>query len=330
MILKKFSLMNPDEEDRIEHLQQTLFRPHSWQEAKNTAQNLLQKMAKKKTDHTADERAMLIRLKNLLKSNSVFGDFTVEQYLKDILGPDTPSRRIAVARLMKDTNKGISGIDDLITFPFADGSKPTERLAKLRLVEDHGLNPTKFELLVDVGDNRLMLDEKGRRLARAGELDTKASVRSVDAQSILNNAVIIWCMKYKGGTAAVGGSGQKDQGTTEGAHIAALIETWYAQGQPLTYLNKPVFFANLVYGAQFNDHKRIVENEMTFKRDRDCYRCFNISLDRVKNVIDYFDKKSLKETTALSDIYDKYAYDINFTGNPKPADRQRLMEWITN
>jgi len=318
--------MNPDEVDSIEHLQQTVFRPNSFQQAKITAKNLLSSLVNGgKIDK--EEKAMQIRLNNLLKSNAVFNGFTEAEYLEDCLKEDTPSRRIAIARLMKDTNKGISDIDDQIKFTFEDGSKPTEKLAKLRLVEEFNLDRSKFVLLLDAGDDRLIIDEKGRQLIRAGDLKNKSKVRSIDAISELKGAVIIWCMKYKGGTAAVGGSGQKDQGTTEGAHMAKLIEDWHNSGGALEYKGKPVFFANLVYGGQFNDHKRIVENEMTFKSDRDCYRSFNISLDQVKNVIDYFDKSKLNLDSCLKDLYNKYAYDIEYTGKPKEEEKARLLEW---
>jgi hypothetical protein len=328
MKLTKFSLMNPDEVDAIEQLQQTLFRPNSFNQAKATAKKLLSCL-KNKTKLGKEENAMQIRLVNLLRSSAVFNGYTEEQYLEDLFVDDSPSRRIAIARLMKDTNKGISDINDLISFPFTDGSKPTEKLAKLRLVKDFGMKSSQFMLLLDAGPDRLMLDEKGKRLALAGDLDAKAKVRSVDAISDLKNAVIIWCMKYKGGTAAVGGSGQKDQGTTEGAHIAKVIEDWYDSGSPLIYNGKPVFFANLVYGGQFNDHKRIVENEMTFKSDRECHRSFNISLDRVKDVIDFFDNKDCQVDSALEMLYNKYAYNIEYTGNAKPAEKARLLEWTT-
>lgn len=318
--------MNPDEVDSIEYLQQTVFRPNSFKQAKETARNLLDSLTNG-GKIGKEEKAMQIRLSNLIKSNAEFNGYSEEEYLADCIGDDSPARRIAVARLMKDTNKGISDIDDQIKFPFDDGSKPTEKLAKLRLVNEFGLDPRKFMLLLDAGDDRLVIDESERRLIDAGSLKKKSKVRSIDAISELKNAVIIWCMKYKGGTAAVGGSGQKDQGTTEGGHMAKLIEDWYANGAPLVYKGKPVFFANLVYGGQFNDHKRIVENEMTFKSDRNCHRSFNISLDCVKSVIDYFDNGTINLDNSLEDLYNKYAYDIEYTGNPKEDEKARLLEW---
>jgi hypothetical protein len=187
-----------------------------------------------------------------------------------------------------------------------------------------------FMLLPDAGPNRLLLDEKGKKLAIAKDLNAKSKVRSIDAISDLKNVVIIWCMKYKGGTAAVGGSGQKDQGTTEGAHMAELVERLYAEGNALMYNDKPVFFANLVYGGQFNDPKRIFENEMSFKSDKDCLRSFNISLDAVKNVMDSLNKPKIDLDKAVEMLYNKYGYDIEYTGKVKPQEQLRLNKWITN
>jgi hypothetical protein len=328
MLFKKFSLMNPNEVDRIEQLQQTVFRPNSFNQAKETAKSLLSSLKKGNKKFKGEEAKMYIRLSNLLKGNAVFNGYTEQEYLTDVLGEDTPSRRIAIARLMKDTNKGISDINDQIEFGFTDGSKPTEKLAKQQLVENFGVSSEKFLLLPDAGPDRLMVDEKGQRLTLAGELKAKAKVRSIDAVSELNHAVIIWCMKYKGGTAAVGGSGQKDQGTTEGAHMAKLIEDMYNAGKPLEYKGKPVFFANMVYGGQFNDPKRIFENEMSFKSDRDCARSFNISIDAVKSVMDYFDSDKFVVDNAVETLYNKYGYDIEYTGRLTDQERKRLSKYV--
>jgi hypothetical protein len=98
MLLEKFSLMNPDEVDHIEQLQQTVFRPNSFNQAKQTAQSLLAALKKGTKKFKGEEAKMYIRLTNLLKSNSVFAGFTEQEYLDDVLGKDTPSRRIAIAR----------------------------------------------------------------------------------------------------------------------------------------------------------------------------------------------------------------------------------------
>jgi hypothetical protein len=328
MKLKKFSLMNPNEVDNFEELQRTKFRPNSFEQAKTTAKTLKEGLEKNVKKLGREEKAMLTRLDNLLKGNSAFDGFTSVDYLKDILNKDTPGNRIAIARLMKDTNKGIADIDEQIQFPFTDGSKPTEKYAKLRLIEEFGIESNNFMLLPDAGPNRLLLDEKGKKLAIAKDLDAKSKVRSIDAISDLKNVVIIWCMKYKGGTAAVGGSGQKDQGTTEGAHMAEVVEKLHASGNSLAYNSKPVFFANMVYGGQFNDPKRIFENEMSFKSDKDCLRSFNISIDAVKNVMDELDKPNINLDSIIELLYNKYGYDIEYSGKLKPQEISRLKKYV--
>lgn len=320
--------MNPNEVDNFEELQRTKFRPNSFEQAKTTAKTLKEGLEKNVKKLGREEKAMLTRLDNLLKGNSAFDGFTSVDYLKDILNKDTPGNRIAIARLMKDTNKGIADIDEQIQFPFTDGSKPTEKYAKLRLIEEFGIESNNFMLLPDAGPNRLLLDEKGKKLAIAKDLDAKSKVRSIDAISDLKNVVIIWCMKYKGGTAAVGGSGQKDQGTTEGAHMAEVVEKLHASGNSLAYNSKPVFFANMVYGGQFNDPKRIFENEMSFKSDKDCLRSFNISIDAVKNVMDELDKPNINLDSIIELLYNKYGYDIEYSGKLKPQEISRLKKYV--
>lgn len=333
--------MNPCEIDGYEELQRTKFRPNSFNQAKDTAKSLsslLKKQQKLLLENPqakikklpVEESKMLIRLENLIRGNAVFDGFTCDQYLDDILSKDSLGNRIALARLMKDTNKGISDIDDQIDFPFDDGTKPTEKYAKLRLIQEFSVPADDFVLLPDAGPDRLVLDEKGKQLILVRNLDSKAKVRSIDAISVLQNVVILWCMKYKGGTAAVGGSGQMDQGTTEGAHMSKLIEQMYQDGHPLEYLGKPVFFANMVYGAQFNDEKRIFQNEMSFRADNDCVRSFNISIDRVADTMKFLDDSKLNLDTALEKLYNKYGYDIEYTGRLKPQERKRLEKWIMN
>jgi hypothetical protein len=328
MKLTKFSLMNPNEVDKFEELQRVKFRPNSFEQAKSIANTLKEGLEKKLKKLGKEEKAMLVRLDNLLKGNSAFDGFTSIDYLTDILSKDTPGNRIAIARLMKDTNKGIADIDKQISFPFTDGSKPTEKYAKLRLIEEFGVSSKDFMLLPDAGPSRLLLDEKGKKLSFAKDLNTKSKVRSIDAISNLKNVVIIWCMKYKGGTAAVGGSGQKDQGTTEGAHMAEIVERLHADGNSLVYNGKPVFFANMVYGGQFNDPKRIFENEMSFKSDKECVRSFNISIDAVKNVMNLLDNPKTNLDSAVDTLYNKYGYDIEYTGKLKPQEITRLKKYV--
>ncbi len=321
--------MNPNELDQIEQLQQDVFRPNSFNQAKDTAKRLLSSL-KAMRKLKKDEEAMLIRLRNLLRGNAVFNEFNEEDYLADILQDDTPSRKIAISRLMKDTNKGNEGYETQIDFPFKVSSeKFHEALAKRRLVLDFNLSEDLFNILPDTGPNSLFVNEKEGKIVKASELNSKSN-RSIDAITELPNVVIAWCMKYKGGTAAVGGSGQTDQGTTEGAHFSKIFESFYKKGNEITYKNKPVFFANLVYGGQFNDQKRIVLNELAFRLDHDCKRSFNISLDRVCDIINFFNNPNIDLDTAIDQLYSKYAYDITFTGSPKPAAEARLLEWTTN
>jgi hypothetical protein len=82
-----------------------------------------------------------------------------------------------------------------------------------------------------------------------------------------------------------------------------------------------------VSGTKADLIKRIVGNEMAFKLDYDCKRSFNISLDRVKDVIDFFNSSECQLDNALEIVYNKYAYDIEYTGKPKTAEKARLLEW---
>ena len=318
--------MNPNELDSIEYLQQTVFRPNSFKQAKETAEKLhanydnAHKLGK-------EEKEMKIRLDNLIKSNAEFSGFGPKEYLHDCIGVDSPARRIAIARLMKDTNKGNKGYETQIDFPFeVNGAKFHEALAKRRLMLDFDLQDHMFVLLPDTGPNALFIDEKNHIISKASDMTSKTN-RSIDAITELETIAIAWCMKYKGGTAAVGGSGQTDQGTTEGMHFSKIFENAYKKGSEITYKNKTVFFANLVYGGQFNDHKRIAGNELAFKLDYDCKRSFNISLDNVKNVIDYFANNPNNFDNIVIDLYNKFGYDIEYKGRPKQKELQRLTEW---
>ena len=80
MILKKFSLMNPNEVDRIEALQQTLFRPHSFNQAKEIAKNLLTALNNGSKKFKGEEAKMYIRLSNLLKSNAVSNPLSIASH----------------------------------------------------------------------------------------------------------------------------------------------------------------------------------------------------------------------------------------------------------
>ena len=86
----------------------------------------------------------------------------------------------------------------------------------------------------------------------------------------------------------------------------------------------------LVYGSQFsNSTKRIILNELGFKRDYDCKRSFNISINRVKDIIDYLETESSFDNS-LENLYNKYGYDVEYKGRPKQKELIRLTEWIMN
>ena len=83
--------MNPSEVDRIEQLQQTLFRPHSYNQAKEIAKNLLIALSNGSKKFKGEEAKMYIRLSNLLRSNAVFAGFTEQEYLEVLQNPDNYS-----------------------------------------------------------------------------------------------------------------------------------------------------------------------------------------------------------------------------------------------
>lgn len=324
--LPNFSLMDPDEFDSIEHLQQTVFRPDSFNRVKETARSLLSDL-QNNNRLKGEEKALDIRLTNLIKSNVELQGLSKEDYLNDVIEGKSPGAKLATARLMKDTNKGISNLDELMNFSFTDGSKATEKLAKHRLITDYGVDSNDFLLLPDAGPDAIFIDEDSKQVRRKADIKIKKN-RSVDAITELDDKVIVWCMKYKGGTAAVGGSGQSDQGTSEGKEMSKFFEATHKQGQDITYNGKPVFFANLVYGAQFNDPKRIVENELAFRTEYRCYRSFNISISRVADVINHFKNSEESFDDLLQSVYNKYGYNIYYRGNAKGTTKQRLTEWI--
>ena len=72
MKLNKFSLMNPDEVDSIEHLQQTVFRPNSFNQAKETARNLLNSYKSKKKLGKEEKAMQKQRRESFLQSVLAF------------------------------------------------------------------------------------------------------------------------------------------------------------------------------------------------------------------------------------------------------------------
>jgi hypothetical protein len=334
MLLKKFSLMNPNEFDRYEELQQTIFRPASVKDTPRVAKNLLALIKNKsKIKPGTPEEKLNVRLTNRLKGNTHIRSLgNKEFYLERISNSNiNDPMDILVLELLKlDTNKGNFYQEQNMQYSFSDGSKATEKEAKQRLIDEFGLDGSKFLLLPDAGPDAIYLSEKQNKLVRAGDVNERIEGRSVDALTELPNCYIAWVMKYAGGTAGVDGSGQNDQKTTEGIKYSKIFESAYQANNQITYKGKPVFMGYMVYGSQFtNSSKRIVQNELGFKRDYDCYRSFNITISRVKDVIDYLELEKQFDNS-IKEIYNKYGYDIEYKGRPKQKELNRLTEWVMN
>jgi len=331
MKLLKFSLMNPNEFDRYEHLQDTVFRPASLKDTPRIAKNLLNLIkTKSKIKSGTPEEKLNVRITNRLKGNAYIRSLgNKEFYLQRISESDinNPMDVLVLDLLKLDTNKGNFYQEREMKYDFIDGSKAPEKEAKDRLMKEFGLDPNQFLLLPDSGPDAIYIEEKQHKLVRAGDVNERIDGRSVDALTECPNCYIAWVMKYAGGTAGVDGSGQKDQKTSEGIKYSKIFESSYKQGNPITYKGKPVFMGYLIYGSQFtNSTKRIVLNELGFKRDYDCQRSFNISISQVKNVIDFLSSQTSFDNS-LKFLYDKYGYDIEYKGRPKQKELQRLEEW---
>ena len=334
MLLRKFSLMDPDEFDRYEELQQTLYRPASLKDTPKVAASLLSMIRKKsRIPNGSPEEKLDVRITNRIKGNSYIRSLgNKEQFLELVsqCDPRDPMSALVLDLLKLDTNKGNYYQEQCTKYQFEDGSKASEKEAKQRIIEEQGLKSSLFTLLPDSGPDAIYIDETNHCLVRAGDRQHRMDGRSIDAITELPKCYIAWIMKYAGGTAGVDGSGQNDQKTQEGIKYSRIFETAYQKGSEITYNRKPVFMAYMVYGCQFtNSTKRIVQNELGFKRDYDCKRSFNISINRVKNVIDFLSAEKSFES-ALDDLYDKYGYDIEYRGRPKQKELQRLTEWILN
>lgn len=326
--------MDPKEIDRYEQLQDSLFRPASLKDTSRIAKNLLVLLElKQKIKNGTSEEKLNIRLTNRLKGNAHIRSLGNKIFfLKRIANADIndPMDVLVLDLLKLDTNKGSFYQEQEMKYAFADGSKATEKEAKDRLIVEFGMKEDRFILLPDAGPDAIYIEENQNKLVRAGDVNERIDGRSVDALTELPDCYIAWVMKYAGGTAGVDGSGQKDQKTSEGIKYSKIFETAYQQGTQITYKDKPVFMGYLVYGSQFsNSTKRIVLNELGFKRDYDCKRSFNISINRVKDVIDYLGAESSFDNS-LENLYNKYGYDIEYKGRPKQKELNRLTEWIMN
>ena len=332
MLLRKFSLMDPNEFDRYEDLQQSKFRPASLKDVPQISKNLLEMIkSKKKISSGSPEGKLNTRISNALKSNAYLRTLgSKEDYLNDLSSGNDRIAALAFNSLKLDTNKGNTYQEKTMNYTFNDGSKATEKEAKDRLMKEFKMTSDQFLLLPDAGPDAIYIEEKQHKLVRAGDVNERIDGRSVDALTECPNCYIAWVMKYAGGTAGVDGSGQKDQKTSEGIKYSKIFETAYQQGKQITYKDKPVFMGYLVYGSQFsNSTKRIILNELGFKRDYDCKRSFNISINRVKPVIDFLSKEKSFDNS-LVNLYNKYGYDVEYKGRPKQKELIRLTEWIMN
>lgn len=328
MLLRKFSLMNPNEHDRYEQRQYEEYRPEATKDVPVVAGNLLYLITKsQRPKGGTQEEKLYIRITNMIASNVMFKNYSVEDILNMLSTPkwDDLSYITLCHQLKLDTNKGSYYQTKLNNYDFEDGNKATEQEAKDRLIKEYGMASEDFLLLPDSGPDAIYVDEKNNTLIKAK--DKKFSLkRSIDAITETDSFVIAWGMKYKGGTAAMDGSTQADQGKYEGANMSKLFEDAYHNGNEITYNGKPVFFVNLVYGSQFQTEKRIVENELAFKPEINCKRSMNCSLTNVVNIISEFKSNETSVDNVVDILYDKYAYDINYTGR---KGRERLKEWIS-
>ena len=329
MLLRKFSLMDPNEHDRYEQRQYEEYRPAATKDVPIVAKNLLDIINKgTRPKGGTQEEKLLIRITNMIASNNVFKDYSGNDILDMLSKPKWKDLSyITLCHQLKlDTNKGSTYQTMLNDYDFEDGGKATEQEAKDRLIKEYGMTPEDFILLPDAGPNAIYVDEKNKKLIKAK--DKKFSLkRSIDAITETDSFIIAWGMKYKGGTAAVDGSTQADQGKNEGAGTSKVFEDVYLSGNEITYNDKPVFFVNLVYGSQFQNEKRIAENELAFKQEIDCKRSVNCSLSNVVNIINEFKSLKAPVDNIVEILYDKYAYDINYTGR---KGKERLQEWIFN
>lgn len=330
MLLRKFSLMDPTEVDRYEELQQTIYRPASLKDTPKVAARLLTMIQNRsKIPKGSPEDKLNTRITNRLKGNLHIRSLGDKQQFLELVSqcnPDDPMSALVLDLLKLDTNKGNYYQEQCTEWLFEDGAKATEKEAKQRLIQEQNLDNSQFQLLPDSGPDAIYIDETNHCLVRAGDRQHRMDGRSIDAITELRACWIAWVMKYAGGTAGVDGSTQKDQKTSEGRTYSKIFEEAVQKGMEITYNGKPVFLGHMVYGCQMKG-KRIVQNELAFKRDYDCKRSFNISINRVKNVLDYLSTVESFDSV-LDDLYDKYGYDIPYNGRPKSKERLRLSKWI--
>jgi len=320
-IYHKITFMNHTEEDPYETFQQTTARPFATRQTPEIAGWYLKgyhKISSKTNPLNKIQRTELKqfveKIERRIESNSIFklGITDIAWCTALVNDPQLidPLAQLAAMVLGKSTNQGLKEFDQLVDMTGITGSGyATESFAKKILVEEYNVDDALFQLQDSVGANRLIYDSTKNEIRYDSE---KSEFRSIDALMPLDNCYIIVCMKYKGGTAAASGSGQSDQ-ATEAIHIAKHIEDNAKNGNRLTYNGKPVFYANLVYGAQFQGTKgikRIYENELSLRRGaKGVSQCFNISLSML-NIVATAINTELKNNTPMQDVL-KNVYNLH-------------------
>jgi hypothetical protein len=324
------TFMDASEEDAYEIFQASTARPYAAKKTPEIAEWYLKGYHQLSgRDHPLSKvqrgelKQFCEKIQNRVKSNRLFvlGIDDIE-WCKDLANDPTlikSSNKLMAMVLGKSTNQGLKEFDELVDMTGITGStKATESFAKKILVEEYGVLDDQFELQDSTGNGRLIYDPEKNEIRYDSD---KSIFRSIDAMMTLTHCIIIFCMKYKGGTAGSDGSGQSDQ-STEHSHVAKHVEDHAKNGKFLMYQGKPVFYANLVYGKQFlgaKGIKRIYENELSLRQQagKNIVQCFNISLGKVNDVANAINdelKNNTNLTSVLTNVYNTHGLNIEVSG----------------
>jgi ferritin-like protein len=329
----KITFMDASEEDAYEIFQASTARPYATKRTPEIAGWYLKgyhTLPGRNHPLTKVQRLELKqfceKIQNRVKSNRLFtlGVDDIE-WCKELVNDFNLSKsntKLIAMVLGKSTNQGLKEFDELVDMTGITGSsKATESFAKKILVEEYNVPNDQFELQDSTGNGRLIYDPEKNEIRYDSD---KSIFRSIDAIMVLDFCVVVFCMKYKGGTAAVSGSGQSDQ-STEFSHVAKHVEDHAKKGNFLTYQNKPVFYANLVYGKQFlgaMGTKRIYENELSLRQQagKNIVQSFNVSLSKVNEVANAINteiKNGTELTSVLKNVYNIHGLNIEVRGKNK-------------
>ena len=330
-VYNHITFMNKDEQDFYEQMLAEKARPYVKMQVPILADWYLKGFQEKTRKHTSlnkvqfeDLLGFTTRIENHLRSDITMNNLDFKNKLIKSLAAqetDNPILEFAWSMIAKGVNQGLKEFWDIvdmsgITVPRS--CAPTEAFAKKVLVENYGMADSLFIFLPPTGNTRFIYDPSTHTMRY---YTGKSEFRSIDAIVELKHCVIVICMKYKGGTAAVNGSSQTDQ-STEATHIAKYIEEQANVGNFLMHNDKPVFYANMVYGAQFQNEKgerRIYGNELAL-----CERlraranfCFNISLEPFTRVVHSINDeigRGTNLTMVLKNVYNTHGLSISITG----------------